>query len=93
MTPRPTTTSGRPSNRGFWIGFAIVLALLIVAPLMLPPFWSRFATEILIWGLFAMSEWTWTSRTLAPARRAIPSASGSACSPNGEPSSGTTRER
>ena len=44
------------SNRGFWLGFAIVLALLIVAPLTLPPFWARFATEILIWGLLAMSS-------------------------------------
>jgi branched-chain amino acid transport system permease protein len=44
------------SNRGFWLGFAIVLGLLIAAPLTLPPFWSRFATEILIWGLLAMSS-------------------------------------
>jgi branched-chain amino acid transport system permease protein len=48
MTPR--------SNRGYWIGFAIVLGALAVAPLVLPPFWSRFATEILIWGLLAMSS-------------------------------------
>jgi branched-chain amino acid transport system permease protein len=48
--------SGRPSSRPFWIGFAIVLGLLIVAPTVLPPFWSRFATEILIWGLLAMSS-------------------------------------
>ena len=32
------------------------MALLIVAPLVLPPFWSRFVTEILIWGLLAMSS-------------------------------------
>ena len=44
------------SNRGFWLGFAIVVGLLIVAPLTLPPFWARFATEILIWGLLAMSS-------------------------------------
>jgi branched-chain amino acid transport system permease protein len=44
------------SNRGFWLGFTIVLGLLIVAPLTLPPFWARFATEILIWGLLAMSS-------------------------------------
>jgi branched-chain amino acid transport system permease protein len=44
------------SNRGFWLGFAIVRGLLIVAPLTLPPFWARFATEILIWGLLAMSS-------------------------------------
>jgi len=33
-----------------------VLALLIVAPLVLPEFWRRFLTEILIWGLLAMSS-------------------------------------
>jgi branched-chain amino acid transport system permease protein len=46
----------RPSPRGYWIGFAVVLALLTIAPLMLPPFWRRFVTEILIWGLLAMSS-------------------------------------
>ena len=48
--------SGRHSNRGYWIGFAIVLGLLTLAPTVLPPFWSRFVTEILIWGLLAMSS-------------------------------------
>jgi branched-chain amino acid transport system permease protein len=48
--------TGRPSQRGYWVGFAIVLGLLIVAPLALPPFWQRFVTEILIWGLLAMSS-------------------------------------
>ncbi|OLC62900.1 MAG: hypothetical protein AUH76_07525 [Candidatus Rokubacteria bacterium 13_1_40CM_4_67_11] len=43
-------------NRGYWIGFAVVLALLFVAPLVLPEFWRRFTTEILIWGLLAMSS-------------------------------------
>jgi branched-chain amino acid transport system permease protein len=47
--------SPRPGRRGYWIGFAITLGLLTVAPLVLPPFWQRFATEILIWGLLAMS--------------------------------------
>jgi branched-chain amino acid transport system permease protein len=40
----------------YWTGFAVVVGLLIVAPLVLPPFWSRFVTEILIWGLLAMSS-------------------------------------
>jgi branched-chain amino acid transport system permease protein len=40
----------------YWIGFAAVMALLIVAPLVLPEFWRRFLTEILIWGLLAMSS-------------------------------------
>src|ERR1700691_5948586 len=40
----------------FWIGFCVVIALLIVAPLFLPEFWRRFLTECLIWGLLAMSS-------------------------------------
>jgi branched-chain amino acid transport system permease protein len=40
----------------FWIGFCAVIALLIVAPLVLPAFWGRFLTECLIWGLLAMSS-------------------------------------
>ena len=40
----------------YWSGFGVVLALLFVAPLVLPPYWSRFLTEILIWGLLAMSS-------------------------------------
>jgi branched-chain amino acid transport system permease protein len=40
----------------YWSGFGVVMALLFVAPLVLPPFWSRFVTEILIWGLLAMSS-------------------------------------
>jgi branched-chain amino acid transport system permease protein len=46
----------RHSPVAFWTGFAVVLALLIVAPLVLPVFWRRFMTEILIWGLLAMSS-------------------------------------
>ncbi len=33
-----------------------MLALLWAAPLVLPEFWRRFVTEILIWGLLAMSS-------------------------------------
>ena len=40
----------------FWTGFCVVLTLLIVAPLVLPEYWRRFLTEILIWGLLAMSS-------------------------------------
>src|SRR5439155_15945573 len=40
----------------FWAGFAVVVALLAAAPLILPEFWRRFLTEILIWGLLAMSS-------------------------------------
>jgi len=48
MTPRPSVA--------YWTGFAIILALLIAAPLVLPEFWRRFVTEMLIWGLLAMSS-------------------------------------
>ncbi|MGH7384011.1 MAG: branched-chain amino acid ABC transporter permease [Candidatus Rokuibacteriota bacterium] len=44
------------TNTGFWIGFVIVVSALAVAPLGLPEFWRRFLTEILIWGLLAMSS-------------------------------------
>ena len=53
------TTAGARTTRpatGYWTGFGVVLALLAVAPLVLPPFWQRFVTEILIWGLLAMSS-------------------------------------
>jgi branched-chain amino acid transport system permease protein len=44
------------SVTAYWTGFAIILALLVIAPLVLPEFWRRFVTEILIWGLLAMSS-------------------------------------
>lgn len=40
----------------YWTGFCVIIALLIAAPLVLPEFWRRFLTEILIWGLLAMSS-------------------------------------
>ncbi len=40
----------------FWLGFCAVMALLIAAPLVLSTFWQRLLTEILIWGLLAMSS-------------------------------------
>ncbi len=40
----------------FWGGFVVIVALLAVAPLVLPEFWRKFLTEILIWGLLAMSS-------------------------------------
>jgi branched-chain amino acid transport system permease protein len=45
----------RSSSSSYWVGFGVVLALLAIAPLVLPEFWRRFVTEILIWGLLAMS--------------------------------------
>ena len=47
--------SRRPLT-GYWVGFGIVVGLLALAPLVLPEFWRRFVTEILIWGLLAMSS-------------------------------------
>jgi branched-chain amino acid transport system permease protein len=40
----------------FWVGLGVIVALLTVAPLVLPEFWRRFVTEILIWSLLAMSS-------------------------------------
>ncbi len=40
----------------FWSGFCVVMGALIAAPLMLSVFWAGFLTEILIWGLLAMSS-------------------------------------
>src|SRR6266481_8540103 len=40
----------------FWVGLVVIVALLAVAPLVLPVFWRRLLTEILIWGLLAMSS-------------------------------------
>jgi branched-chain amino acid transport system permease protein len=47
-----TTTHGKI----YWTGFLVIIALLTAAPLVLPEFWRRFLTEILIWGLLAMSS-------------------------------------
>ena len=40
----------------FWSVFAAAIVLLAIAPLVLPEFWRRFVTEVLIWGLLAMSS-------------------------------------
>jgi len=40
----------------FWSVFAAAIVLLAAAPLVLPEFWRRFLTEVLIWGLLAMSS-------------------------------------
>ena len=46
----------RDHARVYWTGFTVVVALLAIAPLVLPEYWRRFLTEILIWGLLAMSS-------------------------------------
>ena len=65
ITPPVAGAADRvPATRGqatgpsaaYWTGFVIVLAVLAAAPLVLPEFWQRFTTEILIWGLLAMSS-------------------------------------
>jgi branched-chain amino acid transport system permease protein len=43
-------------NTVYWTGFTIIIAILFIAPLVLPEFWRRFLTEVLIWGLLAMSS-------------------------------------
>jgi branched-chain amino acid transport system permease protein len=53
MTPRPVATGASPA---YWIGVAAMVIILAAAPLVLPPFWQRFLTEILVWGLLAMSS-------------------------------------
>jgi branched-chain amino acid transport system permease protein len=50
------TVVSSSSVKAFWIWFAVIVALLAAAPLLLPEFWRRFLTEILIWGLLAMSS-------------------------------------
>jgi branched-chain amino acid transport system permease protein len=54
--PVPLTRTGLSHTTVFWLGFAVVMAVLIAAPLYLPEFWRRFLTEALIWGLLAMSS-------------------------------------
>jgi branched-chain amino acid transport system permease protein len=54
--PTPLSKAGLSHTAIFWIGFGVVMAVLIAAPLMLPEFWRRFLTEVLIWGLLAMSS-------------------------------------
>ena len=58
QTERVMDTRSRASgpSAGYWTGFVIVVAALAIAPFVLPEFWQRFVTEILIWGLFAMSS-------------------------------------
>ena len=48
--------SKRRATLRYWTAFAVIIALLVLAPLVLPEFWRRFLTEILIWGLLAMSS-------------------------------------
>jgi branched-chain amino acid transport system permease protein len=45
----------RPSA-AYWTGFFAILGVLALSPAVLPEFWQRFVTEILIWGLLAMSS-------------------------------------
>jgi ABC-type branched-subunit amino acid transport system permease subunit len=51
-----TRARARRPSPAYWTGFALVVAALAVSPFVLPEFWQKFMTEILIWGLFAMSS-------------------------------------
>ena len=51
-----TERAGLSHTAVFWIAFCLVMAALIAAPLVLSEFWRRLLTEILIWGLLAMSS-------------------------------------
>jgi len=55
-TTTPIARPGLSHRTSYWIGFCVIMALLIIAPLVLPAFWRRFLTEVLIWGLLAMSS-------------------------------------
>ncbi len=54
--PLPLAKTGLSHTTVFWLGFCAVMALLISAPLVLSTVWQRLLTEILIWGLLAMSS-------------------------------------
>jgi branched-chain amino acid transport system permease protein len=52
----PLKKAGLSHTAVYWISFCAVMAVLIAAPLVLPEFWRRFLTEVLVWGLLAMSS-------------------------------------
>src|SRR3989449_5462166 len=47
---------GEGPSAAYWTGVVSVVGALALSPLVLPEFWQRFATEILVWGLLAMSS-------------------------------------
>ena len=51
-----TRAVGGGPSVSYWVGFAAVVTFLALTPFVLPEFWQRFTTEILIWGLLAMSS-------------------------------------
>src|SRR5205809_5886010 len=51
-----TRARGDGPSAAYWTGFVVVVGALALSPFVLPEFWSRFLTEILIWGLLAMSS-------------------------------------
>jgi branched-chain amino acid transport system permease protein len=51
-----TRARGEGPSAAYWTGFVIVVAALAASPAVLPQFWQRFTTEILIWGLLALSS-------------------------------------
>src|SRR5437867_7034316 len=51
-----TRARGDGPSAAYWTGFVVVVGALALSPFVLPEFWRRFLTEILIWGLLAMSS-------------------------------------
>src|SRR5207237_9529833 len=51
-----TRARGDGPSAAYWTGFVVVVGALALSPFVLPEFWQRFATEILIWSLLAMSS-------------------------------------
>src|SRR2546423_12542757 len=51
-----TRARGDGPSAAYWTGFVVVVGALALSPFVLPEFWQRFVTEILIWGLLAMSS-------------------------------------
>src|SRR3989442_3646228 len=47
---------GEGPSAAYWTGVVSVVGALALSPLVLPEFWQCFATEILIWGVLAMSS-------------------------------------
>ncbi len=51
-----TMQTSKRHAAAYWTVFAVVMVLLVAAPWVLPAFWQRFLTEVLIWGLLAMAS-------------------------------------
>jgi branched-chain amino acid transport system permease protein len=50
-----TKAKARVAVGSRWVALAVLLGLLVVAPFVLPTYWLKLLTEVLILGIFAMS--------------------------------------